>query len=218
MARPAGHHRSVTGGFTLLELLVAMALLALMSVMAFAGLDSVLGGEEQNRLAADRLGRLELGFSLIGRDLEQAAEREVRDAFGDPLPAMRGGGTGTVPLEFTQAGWVNPMGQPRAHLQRVELRLEEDRLVRRAWRVLDRVADSEAAERILFGGVRGLRLRFLDGADQWQDAWPPLGNDKASPLPRAVEVTVELEDWGEIPRLFLVPGAGGGEAPAGGSP
>ncbi len=192
-------------GFTLLELLVAMAVFSVMSVMAFGGLRSVLDASQAAELRAERLGQLQMAFSVIGRDVEQAIGREIRDEYGDTQPPLRAGALadGSL-LELSRAGWRNPAGAARSTLQRVAYRLEEETLYRDQWLVLDRAQDSASAEAQLLTGVTDVRLRFLDGELQWHNQWPPLNRTEV--MPTAMEIVLELGEWGEITRLFRTPG------------
>ena len=99
-------------GFTLLELLVALAVFAIMSIAAYSGLSNVLftraAVETENR----RLAMTQLAFHRLGQDLEQVIPRSVRDEYGEPEPALRGNIQDSEALLFTRAGWDNPLGQP----------------------------------------------------------------------------------------------------------
>lgn len=200
-----------TRGFTLLELLVALAVFAIMSVAAYGGLRNVLftrtAVEEQNR----RLAAVQLAVYRLEQDIEQAVPRGVRDEYGEPQAALIGGDLAGDKLTLTRAGWDNPLGQPRATLQRVAYRLRDGRLWRLHWDVLDRGGLNEPRETLLLDRVREFRVRFLD-QDDWRDDWPPTATDEAGnksdldALPRAVEIGLTLEDWGEIARLLPLPG------------
>ncbi len=204
-------------GFTLLELLVAMAVFAIMAIAAYSGLRNVLftraAVETENR----RLAMVQLAVFRLEQDLTQIVPRGVRDEYGDPQPALRGNIQDSEVLLFTRAGWDNPLGQSRATLQRVAYRLRDGRLWRLYWDVLDRGGLAEPREIMLVDRVRDLRLRFLDEDDAWRNDWPPPADqatgpdDQArklipDPLPRAVEISLTLEDWGEIIRLLPLPG------------
>lgn len=193
-------------GFTLLELLIALAIFAVLGVAAYAGLDAVLGAKDRIEAKSDQLGRLQMLFVLMGRDIEQAADRGVRDNFGDPLPPMFGNDTA---LEFTRAGWRNPAGLTRSELQRVSYGLNDETLTRASWGVLDRAQDSEPRRTRLLENVSTLEIRYLDGAGEWRSEWPAAGG-AGTQLPRAVEVTLDVKEWGRITRMFRV--AGGGAA------
>ena len=200
-------------GFTLLELLVALAVFAIMATAAYSGLRNVLftraAVEEQNR----RLAAVQLTVFRLEQDIQQAVPRGVRDEYGDSHPALRGGDLLDDALILTRAGWDNPLGQSRATLQRVAYRLREGRLWRLHWDVLDRGGPVAPRETLLIDQVQEFRARFLDQNDEWRNDWPPPADAAAdnNPLnsngpPRAVEITLTLEDWGAITRLFPLPG------------
>lgn len=197
-----------TRGFTLLELLVAMAVFALIGAAAHAGLTQMLAVHA--RLSADsvRLAEVVRAVDLLARDLAQLAPRPVRDPLGRVEPALVGGSAHRPALAFTRGGWPNPAGLARADLRRLVWSVEDGQLWRGDWPVLDRVDPAGPERAPLLGGVRALRLRFLDASDRWQSDWPPRGLAPGSPvLPRAVEFVLELEDWGELLRLVPVAGA-----------
>lgn len=201
-----------TRGFTLLELLVALAVFSIMAVAAYSGLRNVLytraAVEEQNR----RLAMVQLAVYRLEQDLEQTVSRGIRDEYGEPQTALFSSTLADDRLTLTRTGWDNPLGQPRANLQRVAYRLREGRLWRLHWPVLDRGSRMEPRETLLLDRVRDFKARFLD-QDDWRDDWPPSASSsdddrKPDPdrLPRAVEISLTLEDWGEITRLLLLPG------------
>lgn len=199
-------------GFTLLEIIVAISIFAIISVMAYGGLDQVLRARDATNQTMDRLAELQMTWSLLGRDLQQVAARNVRDGFGDPLPAFTAGGDNLI--ELTRAGWPNPLQRPRGHLQRVGWVLDGQILQRLSWNVLDRAQDSEPRVADILTGVTGVELRFLDQQGEWGSQWPPEGGfgqpDQTGRtgqagnilLPRGIEVILELEDMGDIGRLF----------------
>ena len=200
-----------TRGFTLLELLVALAVFSIMAVAAYSGLRNVLytraAVEEQNQ----RLAAVQLAVYRLEQDIEQATPRGIRDEYGEPQGALLGGKLTDDRLTLTRAGWDNPLGQPRASLQRVAYRLRDGRLWRLHWPVLDRGGLIEPRETLLLERVRDFKVQFLD-QDDWRDDWPPPSSStddrKPDPdrLPRAVEIRLTLEDWGEITRLLPLPG------------
>lgn len=189
--------------FTLLELLVAVAVFGVMAALAYGGLRGVLAAREATGASAERLGDLQLAVSLVTRDLQQAAPRPIRGAYGDPAGALAG-----TPrtVELTRAGHDNPTGARRSTLQRVRWGVADGMLIRWTWPVLDRTPASLPSERRLLDGVRSLRMRYrFQGT--WHDNWPPRRAGGMAPevLPRAVEFTAELEDWGRVTRVALLP-------------
>jgi len=190
-------------GFTLIELLIAMVVFATLSLMAYGGLNTIMAADEQVRLHSTRLKQLQRSWMMIGEDLTQLVGRSARDSFGDSQPPLLASEMGDIRLELTRGGWSNPAGVKRSELQRVGYGVVDKELIRYSWRVLDRAQDSEPQKHRLLDGVAGIRLRFLDQKQQWHSSWPPLGTDAES-LPIGVEMVMELEQEGEIRRLFRI--------------
>ena len=197
--------RRHAAGFTLLELLVALAIFAVLAAIAYTALNQVTETRRYMEVKAARLNALQLAFTVLERDIEQGAPREVRDEFGDTEPALKGGGAGPRLLSLTRGGWRNPLGLTRSHLQRVAYVFADKQFVRESWPVLDRGPGVTPYAEVLLEDVEAVELRFLDPARTWQVFWPM--PNQAAPMPRAVEITIELADWGRITRLFRVPGA-----------
>lgn len=195
-------------GFTLLEILVAVAIFGIMAIMAYGGLQAVISQQEIARDHASRLRAVQFAVRQIALDLEQVQPRPVRDELGDGYrAAVLADERNVYPIELTRGGWSNPLAQPRAAIQRVAYRLENDKLIRVHWFVPDHTLAEEPVERELLDGVVDIRFRFLGPTAEWVTQWPPsVGAADPSELPRAIEVVIELEDWGEIRRLIEVPG------------
>lgn len=201
-------------GFTLLELLVALSIFAVMSVMIFGGLNEVLQVRSSTDKYTSRLTELQLAFMYVSRDTRQLVNRSVRGEFGDDLPALVANQLGTYKLELTRAGYSNPAKMERSTLQRVAYGIEDNKLYRYRWMVLDRAADSLPSKTVLLNDVMSLNLRFMDGnntinagqTNNWVSSWPITTTGETNTnLPRLVEVTLELEDWGRFTRIFEFP-------------
>jgi general secretion pathway protein J len=208
-------------GFTLLELLVAVAIFALIGAMAYGGLQSVMDQQFVTSQQSQRLADLQKVYRIMQRDLEQLVNRRIRNEFGDSVDALVGG-SGFDGVEFSRAGHPNPAGFLRSEIVRVAYIPDQDTLLRRTWRVLDRAQDSRPDEQLLVEDMRAFSIRFLDQEDEWADRWPPLQSEQAAggvDFPRAVEVQLELDDIGILNWIFSLPQAFvAGVQPAGGTP
>lgn len=191
-------------GFTLLELLVALAVFSLVSLMAYTGLRTVLQSKQQTEQRAARMQQLQTAVLMLERELGQMVPRAIRDEYGDEQPVLRTSDYGPIRLEFTHGGWRNPTASDRSSLQRVAYGVEDEQLIRLSWSVLDRAQDSAPYRAVLLDGVRELNLRYMDNDRAWQTQWPPPTYTPGDPLPLplAVEVTLTLKDLGEIRRIF----------------
>lgn len=199
-------------GFTLLELLIAIAIFAVLALGTYRMLDSVLRTDETTRVQEQRLRELTRAFAAFERDLAQASPRPIRDAHGDRRVAFLGeeeAEDGELALELTRSGWRNPTGLARAQLQRVRWRLVDDRLERVYWVVLDQAVDSEPRVQKVLEGVEELQLRYLDKQGVWHSQWPPLPEGVSAKtlalLPQALELTLEHAGYGELTRLLRLP-------------
>lgn len=197
-------------GFTLLELLVALAVFAVMAASAYSGLRNVLFTQDALQVQQQRLADLQLTMYRLEQDISQAVARSIRDEYGDPQPALCGGNLRDDSLVLTRSGWENPLGHARANLQRIAYRLQGGRLLRLHWEVLDRGASRPAQESALLDKVRQFQVRFMNQRQDWQSAWPPQNPLPPTAqtllnLPLAVEITLITDDLGTISRLFLLP-------------
>jgi general secretion pathway protein J len=193
-------------GFTLLELLVALAIFSLIAVMAYGGLETVLKQQALTEENAESLAALQKTYLVMQRDIEQAVPRAIRDEFGDRQAPL----LGTTLFQLTRGGWNNPANQPRSTLQRVGYSLEDRQLIRYAWMVLDRAQDSAPTRQPLAADIESMQVRYLDDTGEWQEQWPPLqagSNPLANPtdFPRAVEMTLEHARFGTLTWLFQLP-------------
>ncbi|HYW03038.1 MAG TPA: type II secretion system minor pseudopilin GspJ [Gammaproteobacteria bacterium] len=209
---PDSHSLRRQAGFTLLELLVALAVFALLAAMAYGGLNEVVTVREHTTDMLDRLGSVQTAFMYLEADCEQLAPREVRDQFGDLRPAIVANPRNAYPLELTHFGWANPLSRPRSSMQRVAYEVSDHKLYRIFWHELDRAPQAQPLKSAILDNVDSLDVRFLDVHRRWHSQWPPVNaaSAQAAGLPLAIQVTLELKDWGRITRTFNVAGAGNG--------
>lgn len=201
-------------GFTLLELLIAVAVFAVVSALAYGGLQAVLSADGQTRLRGGVLAELQVTLAVLERDLRQVATIEPRDRFGDRQPALRYSPLATEPeLELVRTG---SGGTDR--LRRIGWRVTEEGLERRLWDVVDAGDDTEPMARVFLAARDSpdgrepvlMELRFVNpGArgEEVLDSWPPLrGADPARALPALVEIILEVPGLGRVERHLALPG------------
>ena len=196
-------------GLTLLEVLVAIAVFAIFSAMAYGGLIRLL--DNRARVDAERVywRNVSLAFLRIERDFSLARNRDIRDNDNSKQPAFKGQPTdpralGDSNAEFTRGGILVPNGST-ADLQRIGYRYVDGRLMRLTWPVLDRAPLTKPQSTPILNDVEEFEMRF-NQKGAWIDRWPPLGTNQFDPLPPAVEITVALKGRGKYKRVFLVGG------------
>ena len=200
-----------TRGFTLLEVLVAVVIFGIISILAYGGYNQLIRQSEIVESSATRTRAIQSTVQRMAEDFEMLEPRPIREPLGETLePALRAGGTRVdTLLDLTRSGWTNPAGLTRSTLQRVTYRLMDNKLERAYWNALDRTLTTEPTSAVLLDKVRTASFRFMDQNQTWHDQWPPLGYsgpDAVRLRPIAVEVTLELEDWGKLVRLLEVSG------------
>jgi general secretion pathway protein J len=194
--------RARASGFSLLELLVAVALFAIASGLAYGGLDALARTRMQLKEQAEQWQALQFAVGLIERDVRAAIDRPVRDAYGAALPALQ---LANGRIELSRIGHANSLAQPRAEIERVSYQISDGTLQRLRFAVLDRVPGSVPEIQPLLDGIEGFELRAFDADGRPQAQWPA-GRDATGP-PQAVELRIRLDGIGEIRRLLeLAPG------------
>lgn len=196
------------GGFTLLEVLIAVTITAVIGIGVWQLLAGVISAKNGIDRVSGEFSRMQQAVVILERDLAQVLFRPVRDAYGEPLPAVTTRSDHWA-IEFTRAGWRNPLQSVRSDLQRVAYEVVDETLRRHYWQVLDRAQDTEPRQQELLPGVTRLSWRFLDQNRDWQPDWPsdgqlqalPINGGAQVPLPLAIEVVIEHRRFGQIRRL-----------------
>lgn len=202
--------RRVSSGFTLLEVLIAVAIFVIVGALAMGGYNELVKQSDHVGANAARTRAVQSTMQRLAQDFAALEPRPIREPLGDGLqPALRVDDRTEGLVHLTRAGWSNPAGVPRATLQRVSYRLDDKKLRRDYWVMLDRTLSVEPVSTVLLDDVREVTLRFMDQNRNWHTQWPPLGYsapDIARLRPIAVEITLDLEDWGKLVRLVEVAG------------
>ena len=199
--------RSISRGFTLIEVMVALAVFGVMSLLAYMSLGQTLANADMLTERMDRLQSVQRTISYLSGELLQATPRSVRVELGDaPVAALQSTLGSEFSLQLTHGGWPNPAGVPRSTLQRTAYRIEDGELIRYHWNVLDRTVNNLPITTVMLDEVDSLTFRFLTVNDEWVGQWPPLTaqGGPVTSLPRAVEIVLVLPDEGEITRVVEV--------------
>ena len=187
-------------GFTLLELLIAMVIFSTMSLMAYAGLNSVLTSNRITEAYEKDLKGLQRSMMFLEKDLRQLAARPRHAGYNESLAALQTDLGLDGVLEFTRSGNPNPAEKLRSSLQRVRYVLDKGELQRWSWSLVDHL-DSKPIIMPLMTSVEKISFRFMTKNKKWQADWQVKNK---SELPKAIEIHITHKRWGEMMRLISI--------------
>ncbi len=200
----------VQKGFTLLEMVVAIAIFAVMSAISYTTLNQFVRTGEALKIRDNETRHLYRTFAMFERDVRFMVQRSIRDGLGETLPALMAFGDGQSNegelFEITTS--LPSIDSNDWHrLQRIGWSFEQNELVRKAWPVLDRDVDSVPRELKLLQDVASVEVNYI-GRDAEQDnirSSPDWEDDKR--LPIGMEIIVTLNNERVYRRIVEVGGA-----------
>jgi general secretion pathway protein J len=190
-----------TSGFTLLEMVVAVAIFAIMAAIAYTGLNHTIKIGSQVSESNQRLSELQFALSYFSRDWLQVSSRKVRNQYGDEESNIV---IEENSISFTHGGWTNLLQIKRSNLQRVQYLLVDSNLIRRHWLSLDRGIGEEPYDSILLHNVNALEVYFVDALEKSIEIWPDeLVRDEGRPI--ALKIGVDISQLGKTWRYLEIP-------------
>lgn len=189
-APPAGRTRA-EAGFTLVEMLVALAVFAIVSAVGLALAASALGATARAGTAFETVADLERMRRALASDLGQAAPRVSLGADGRPLPAFLLTPEGFVLVRRGVSGLL-------PSVQKVAWGFDGRRILRQTWPRVDGAEPGPPV--VMLEGISAVRLRVA-GDQGWQEGWQP---DSPEALPRALELVLVRADGRALVLKFLV--------------
>jgi general secretion pathway protein J len=188
-------------GFTLLELLVAIAILALLSVLGYRALAALTDSEVRLTEEATRWRTLDQLFTRLESDMRQAQPRAVRVS-GVNEPAWLGStdAEGNANLRFSRSGAEFTLEAGSAG-QRLGYRFRDGAVEVVYSPYLDIGPETPSTAFVLADGITRFRISYLDPAGGWVDRWPMRAD---LPLPRAVRVELGLAGGETVERWLTL--------------
>jgi general secretion pathway protein J len=189
-------------GFTLIEAVVSVFLLAVLSLMSYQALDLIMGANERSRTdLADEI-RLQRAWQIINRDLMHLRDRRFKDGLGTIEGAYITNNS-EFGVRFSRGGGpmlrTNPSG-----IRRIEYRLNDDQqLVRQSWGITESPRFSDGVTQVLVDNVSEVDFQHYDEMGNISPLWPPISSSTSDVLPKMIRVTIRLQDGKESTRLFL---------------
>lgn len=205
IVRQVIHKQLKQKGFTLLELLIAIAIFAIVSLASFSIFDTIITSEEKSTQRMSSMNEIQRAFMLMERDFIQISKRSLRLEGEAPLQGFihtdeNNNDDSPQRIGFVRSGWSNPgLLLPRSDMQSVAYQLNENALERIHYNFVDASLSETPKKRVLISNVNNISFEFHNGKT-WSETYTGNG------LPVAISVEIDTEQFGIITRKFLVAG------------
>ncbi|KJF89765.1 type II secretion system minor pseudopilin GspJ [Photobacterium leiognathi] len=192
-------------GFTLLEVLVAIAVFAMLSLSAYQVMNNVMRSDAQSQDHNQRLKDIQRATIMMDNDFRQIVARKSRLDGDSPSNKLLQAteyllDSSSEGIMFIRNGWQNPESMfPRGDVTRVGYRIVDDNLERVWFRYPDTVVADKPLVKVLLKGVTKLTFEFYYDK-KWHDKW-----DRSNAVPEGIKVIMTLKDLGDIERIYIVP-------------
>ncbi len=195
-----------TDGFTLIEMMVALSVFALLGAMGVTMLSGFASAQTKLLNSDAFLSSMQQSRATIQGDLENAVKRPVRDLYGSAGTSVFIGNPAeseTVLFRLVRGGHMAALISDDApSVQRVDYLFKDNTLVRRSYAKPDATPETPIEEIPLLKGVEQAKVRFHAG-DRWSEEWGTLSNG-VSRFPYLLELVLKLEGKGTVTHVFSV--------------
>jgi general secretion pathway protein J len=194
-------------GFSIMEILVASTLLALMGTFMWSAFGNTLDAKEQVEAATDRMDEIRIAMTRMSQDLSYAfiSNHFARDDRRTKTVFREGGAGSGDRLTFTSFAHQPLVANANESDQTVlTYWVDSDpdtpgktSLLRRFKRRIDNDPEQEegSVTEVLCSDVTEVTFDYWnDGTAQWKEEWDTDGIDTANVLPRRVRITLLTKD------------------------
>lgn len=194
-------------GFTLIEILIALAVFAIIASFTASILSQVLQIKEQSKEQISKINNLQLAIALLSKDIKQIVNRSVRGNQMHLFPSFIGQ---SDYVEFTRGGNVNPgFIENRSTLIRVAYICKNQNLIRRIWLVLDTPDRDRYHDTIMLDSLKKCEFAYIGMHNNIQPNWYQYTINRGrqtitTPLPEAVQFIFNQDKIGYTRLNFKV--------------
>jgi len=189
-------------GFTLIETLIALSLLAIISLMSYQAIEVVIGADQRSRSSKMNEMKIQRAWQIINRDLMHLRDRKFKDGLGG-IKQPYYTESSQFGIRFSRGGGPmissNPSGVRRVHYDIND----SQQLMRQSWGITESPRYSDGVALVLLDNVVEVLFEHLDGNNRFIPDWPPLKRKATMPLPKMIRVMIRMENGTETSRLFL---------------
>lgn len=176
-------------GFTLIEVLISLAILSIISIVSTNFLQSSIDLRNQSKSKVDDIKVFNLGVSTIRRDLMSTVNLPMRDNFGNQLPNFIGSNTDK---KITFLGFINRIDSSRSSISRIEYLFDDTKFIRRVYFTADPYDYDDHIDSVIFDNIDDVEISFLSD-NRWFTEWPA-GQTAAFKIPKLVKIEINDKD------------------------
>lgn len=194
--------KRLTCGFTLLEMLLAVAIFSMSSIIVYTALNAIIKSNILIKTKTHELTKLHRVISLLERDISHSFiyRTLANNNFG------KGGivaGIGVLDSDsfgiyILRNNKLNTKIFVKYQLEKLGYRLKDSCLERLSYLTLDNTKKSELKISCILSGVNYFRVRTLYHG-KWFNEW-----NRDDLLPQSIEVTLDIKNFGIVRRVILL--------------
>ncbi len=198
-----------TGGFTLIEVIVALSIFAMLSVIGYKGISSLIQTKERVEAEDSKWQQLILFYDRFELDVKQTVNRSVRTRDDLVEPAWYGSpsfsGEDGAQLVFSRLGDPEQPGF-MMDTRRVGYRLHNGAVELLLWPSLDAAPSARPEVFKVLPHVAQMTISYLSEDGKWANFWPDAKTaaQKKTFAPVAVELSIKLETGEAVTRVFAL--------------
>jgi general secretion pathway protein J len=195
-------------GFTLIEVLVALSVLAMLALASNQILSTATNANQVSKEKVGEIAALNTTFRMMQQDFTQLAQRYTRNESGDSAEQFLAADRFLLNSQYhgvvaVRDGWNNPASLlPRSELQLFSYIVEDDNLVRQYRIYVDALDGEEPKSQVLLTDITDFVLSFRGEEDEWEESWTK------KTLPKAIKIEIFISDEQSVTRAILLPQQG----------
>lgn len=196
-------------GFTLIEVIVALSIFAILSVVGYKGLNSLIQAKERVVAEDRKWQQLILFFDRVGLDVRQSVNRPIRARDGSLEPAFVGRasfvGEYGAQLVFSRFGDQEQSGF-LMDTRRIAYRLHDGAIELLIWPSLDAAPQAKPEVFVVLPYVAQMSIDYFSQDGRLLNAWPEklVVSNTQSFAPSALKISIKLNSGEVVTRIFAI--------------
>lgn len=183
-------------GFTLIEILIALAIFAIMATITSVTLSNIFRTRDQVQTHANHLADLQFGYHLLAQDLSHSVALPMYNFNNRPLGSFLG-----ELKQFTLSRdhfFAADKAELSGQIQRIRYVFSDQQLFRQLLDKHNKIIN----QTVLLKNIDSLKLSYLQKKKYWREKWQDWRNNS---LPSAVLIKIKFKQLGRLELLFRIP-------------